>query len=55
MISDIPGRGGGGGGVKNGQIFADGLHGWPLSYAISIIMLSNYNIYGRGEGLGISS
>ena len=29
MISDTPGRGGGGG-VKKGQILADVLYGWPL-------------------------
>ena len=31
MISDTPGRGGRG--VKKGQIFADVLYGWPLSFS----------------------
>ena len=34
VISDTPGRGGGGG-VKKGQIFADVLYGWPLRHLIS--------------------
>ena len=33
MISDTPGRGGGGRGGKKGQIFEDVLYGWPLGVA----------------------
>ena len=32
MISDTPGRGGRG--VKKGQIFADVLYGWPLTFQL---------------------
>ena len=36
MISDTPGRGGRG--VKKGQIFADVLYGWPLTYCNNIAL-----------------
>ena len=34
VISDTPGRGGGGG-VKKGQIFADVLYGWPQTELVT--------------------
>ena len=34
MISDTPGRGGGG--VKKGQIYAEVLYGWPLNYFVFV-------------------